>query len=68
MDHVCRACGNRRVPGHYLCGNCWGSLSATVRRQLTRRDAQTIRRLRQLYDAVHAGVPLPDICITEEAQ
>jgi hypothetical protein len=34
---------------------------------LSRRDPYARERLRQLYDALHDGVPLPLIVIEEEA-
>lgn len=63
MSGICAACTNPRAIGHYLCGNCWGQLSGAARRQLLRRDSYAVRRLRALYDAIHAGVPLPLITI-----
>lgn len=60
---ICPACRRRRARTHYLCPVCWYALTPDTRRQLLRRDAGAIRRLRQLYEQIGAGTPLADIHI-----
>lgn len=52
-----------RPAGKYLCPPCWSGLSRDARRQLSRRGAGALDRLRQLHDQLAAGVPLAEIRI-----
>lgn len=48
----------------YLCGNCWGRLSAATRRALNRKDSRAVARLRELHQQLDAGIPLEEIQVT----
>ncbi|MGW5736977.1 MULTISPECIES: hypothetical protein [Streptomyces] len=60
----CRGCRQPRPPRMYLCGACWGQLTAATRRALTRKGAGAIGRLRELHTQLEAGVPLAEIRVT----
>lgn len=60
----CRSCRGPRPPRMYLCGNCWGRLSAATRRALNRKDSRAVARLRELHNQLDAGVPLTEIQVT----
>lgn len=64
MTNPCRSCRKPRPPRMYLCGNCWGRLSAATRRALNKRGDQAIARLRQLHQQLDAGTPLGEIRVT----
>jgi hypothetical protein len=51
-------------PGKYLCLGCWSMLPMATRRALYQRGRGALGRLQELYDQIHAGVPLAEIRIT----
>lgn len=70
MTHTCRACGQARQPGRYLCYRCWMALPAPARRALSLRGpaAASLARLRELHAQLDRGVPLADIRIDVAAR
>jgi hypothetical protein len=53
-----------RQGASYLCEPCWRRLPVATRLVLNRRDGDSVRRLRVLYQTIRAGTPLEQIVLT----
>ena len=63
LPPLCRGCNRERRPGEYLCTVCWFSLPNETRHLLRQKSDDALNRVKQLYDQIHAGVPLNAITI-----
>ncbi|MFD5697487.1 hypothetical protein [Streptomyces lasiicapitis] len=54
-------CHSPRLPGQYLCLNCWRQLPAPARDALSRRGRRAMARVRELHAQLEARVPLSEI-------